>query len=159
MPTQKVSGFTSESVAALRRNGWPASVGMPGRNRPEYAQAPYSEFIPIEIDIKPGSDPNSINIKSKGRIPVAVLSTSSFDAASVDTDTVRFGRTGSEAQAVHSALEDIDADGDLDLILHFKIPETGIQCNEQVAYLTGRTLIGTEIEGSDSVKTTGCKLK
>jgi putative transposase len=37
MPTQKVAGFTSESVAALRRNGWPASVGMPGRNRPEYA--------------------------------------------------------------------------------------------------------------------------
>jgi len=39
MPPQKVAGFTSESVAALRRNGWPASVGMPGRNRPEYTVA------------------------------------------------------------------------------------------------------------------------
>lgn len=122
-----------------------------------WLQAPYSEFIPIEIDIKPGSDPNSINIKSKGRIPVAILSTSSFDAASVNTDTVRFGRTGSEASAVHSALVDIDADGNLDLILHFKRTETGIQCGDQVAYLKGRTLIGTEIEGSDSVKITGCK--
>ena len=122
-----------------------------------WLQAPYSEFIPIQIDIKPGSDPNSINIKSKGRIPVAVLSTPSFDAVSVDTETVRFGRTGSEAPAVHSALEDIDADGDLDLIFHFKREETGIQCGDSVAYLTGKTFSNESFEGSDTVKITGCK--
>jgi len=124
-----------------------------------WLKAPYSECIPIEIDIKPGSDPNSINIKSKGRIPVAVLTTPSFDAASVDTETVRFGRTGSEAPAVHSALEDIDADGDLYLILHFKREETGIQCGDNAAYLTGKTFSNESLEGSDTVKIKGCKKK
>jgi len=83
--------------------------------------------------------------------------TPSFNASSVDPETVRFGRTGIEAQPVHFA--DVDADSDLDLILHFKRAETGIQCGDQVAYLTGGTLIGKEIEGSDTVKTTGCKQK
>ena len=45
MPPQKVAGFTSEYMAALRRNGWPASVGMPGRNPPEYAY--FSRYMAI----------------------------------------------------------------------------------------------------------------
>lgn len=39
--------------------------------------------ITVDIDIKPGSDPNSINLKSKGVIPVAILTTDDFDAADV----------------------------------------------------------------------------
>ena len=44
--------------------------------------------VEVEIDIKPGSDPNSINLKSKGVVPVAVLTTDDFDASDVDPDTV-----------------------------------------------------------------------
>ena len=33
----------------------------------------------VGIDIKPGSFPNSINLKGKGVIPVAILSTTTFD--------------------------------------------------------------------------------
>lgn len=33
----KVAGFTSESVAAFRRNGWPTCVGISGRLGSEYA--------------------------------------------------------------------------------------------------------------------------
>ena len=35
--------------------------------------------ITVEIDIKPGSDPNSINPRSKVKIPVAIFTTSPFD--------------------------------------------------------------------------------
>ncbi len=31
--------------------------------------SPFQPFITVGIDIKPGSDPNSINMKSKGTIP------------------------------------------------------------------------------------------
>ena len=44
--------------------------------------------ITVAIDIKPGSFPNSINPKSRGVIPVAILTTDSFDATTVDSTTV-----------------------------------------------------------------------
>ncbi len=52
----------------------------------------FTTAIPVTIDIKPGSDPNSINPKSKGKIPVAILSTQDFDAPQmVDKDSLTFG--------------------------------------------------------------------
>lgn len=119
--------------------------------------------ITVIIDIKPGSFPNSINPKSKGVIPVAILTTDAsdntnpFDASSVDVKTVRFGKTGTEAAPIQSALEDVDGDGDLDRILHFKTQDTGIQCGDTSASLTGVTLDGQTIKSSDSINTVGCK--
>lgn len=90
-----------------------------------------------DIDIKPGSDPNSINVKSAGVIPVAILTTPSFDATSVDRFNVRFGRTGTEARYVLSHLEDVDGDGDVDVITHFSVQDTGIQAGDTQAALSG----------------------
>lgn len=109
--------------------------------------------LPISIDIKPGSFPNSINPNSKGVIPVAILTTSNFDTSTVDASTVKFG----SAQAVKSSIEDVDNDGDLDMILHFNTETTGIACGQTSAILTGQTLDGIPIEGSDSIKTASCK--
>jgi len=112
--------------------------------------------LPV-IDIKPGSFPNSINPRSKGVIPVAILTTNSFDATAVDPTTVLFGPTGTEAASVHSALEDVDGDGDTDMILHFKTQDTGVVCGDTSASFTGETFGGQAIEGSDSIKTVGCQ--
>ena len=62
----------------------------------------------VDIDIKPGSDPNSINLKSKGVVPVAVLTTPDFDAATVDPATVEFAG----ASPVRWTMEDVDGDTD-----------------------------------------------
>ena len=113
--------------------------------------------MPVQIDIKPGSFPNSINPRSRGKIPVAILTTDSFDATTASPNTVRFGPTGTEAAPVHSALADVDGDGDIDLILHFKTQATGIKCGDVSALLTGETFGGQAIEGSDSIRTVGCK--
>ena len=96
-----------------------------------------SVTITVAIGIKPGSFPNSINPSSQGEIPVAILTTGTFDATTVDPTTVRFGRTGTEAAPVHAALEDVDGDGDIDLILQFNTQDTGIEigrasCRERV---------------------------
>ena len=103
--------------------------------------------IPVEVDIKPGSDPNSINLKSKGVVPVAVLTTDDFDAGTVAPDTVEFAG----ASPKRWTMEDVDGDGDEDLLLHFKTQELNLAEDSTEATLTGETLDGVQIEGTDTV--------
>jgi hypothetical protein len=90
------------------------------------------------IDIKPGSDPNSINLGAKGMVPVAVLTTDYFDARTVDPDTVLFAG----ALPLRWAREDVDGDGDTDLLFHFKTQELELDENSVEAFLTGYTFGG-----------------
>ncbi|MCK4564225.1 MAG: hypothetical protein KAU94_06105, partial [Verrucomicrobia bacterium] len=103
--------------------------------------------LDVEIDIKPGSDTNPINLKSKGRCPVAVLTTEEFDAAEVDPATVRFAG----ASPAHYALEDADADSDLDLILHFKTQELDLADDSTEVFLIGQTYDEQFLVGADTV--------
>jgi hypothetical protein len=113
--------------------------------------------LTVALDIKPNSFSNSINPRNRGVIPVAILTDGVFDASTVNPTTVRFGINGNETAAAHYALEDVDGDGQLDLILHFKTQATGIVCGTTAAVLTGNTFDGQTIRGTDSVNPVGCK--
>jgi len=113
--------------------------------------------IEVSIDVKPGDQPNSLQPNSNGRIPVAILTTDSFAANSVDPSTVLFGPTGTEASSAQSALEDVDGDGDTDLILHFRTQDAAIHCGDTTLLLVGTTSTGRVVVGSDYVTTVGCK--
>jgi hypothetical protein len=54
-------------------------------------------------------------------------------------------------------MEDVNGDGRLDMILQFSVQDTGIQCGMTSASLTGKTVSGQPIKGSDSINTVGCK--
>lgn len=110
----------------------------------------------VSLDIKPGNDVNSINPRNNGAIPVALLSYEGFNAATVDPLTVRFGLDGAAEAHGWGHIEDVDGDGDLDLMLHFRTQETGIQCGDTSVTLDGQTFNGMLITGSDSINTVGC---
>jgi hypothetical protein len=102
----------------------------------------------VDIDIKPCSDPNSINLKSKGVVPVAVLTSESFDASTVDPVTVLFAG----ASPLRWTMEDVDLDGDMDLLFHFKTRELNLDPSSYEATLAGFTFGGAPILGTDSVR-------
>ncbi len=109
--------------------------------------------VSINIDIKPGSYPNSINLGSNGVIPVSILGLESFDVSLVDPSTVVFGPAG--ANMAHSnahLLEDVNDDGFIDMILHFRTQETGIQPEDTIACLAGELFDGRSIENCGSIR-------
>jgi len=105
----------------------------------------------VSIDIKPGSYPNSINLKSKGEIPVAILSTKDFDATTVDGETVRFGPGEAEPDHGSGHLEDVNGDSLVDWLGHFRTQETGLSAGDTEAYIKGKTQDGDDLFGTDSV--------
>ncbi|MEJ2696853.1 MAG: hypothetical protein P8013_09410 [Candidatus Sulfobium sp.] len=119
---------------------------------------PYTPELGAVIDIKPGSDVNRINLKSRGVVPVAVLTTDDFNATDIDPQSVIFAG----AYAVRWQIEDVDGDGDDDILFHFRTQDLNIDDfttagltvsvpGSAAAVLTGGTFEGIPFSGSDSV--------
>ena len=117
------------------------------------------QIVQVVIDIKPYSDPNSLNPGSRGVIPVAILTTDTFDALQVDVDSVTFGPMLASERHGRSHIQDVDGDGDPDIVFHFGTRQTGIECGDLDAELTGETFEGQSVTGKDNIKTVGCKNK
>ena len=125
------------------------AVLVGGLVSPQLAYA-NAEVRLIDIDIKPGSDPNSINSKSMGLVPVAILGSDDFDVTEVNIATVTFGPDG--ASPVHGGhLEDVNGDGLTDLVVHFVQKDTGLSDSDTEAVLDGFLLNGIHFCGMDDV--------
>jgi parallel beta-helix repeat protein len=110
-------------------------------------------IVEVTIDIKPGSDPNSINLCSHGVVPIAILSGDGFDATTVDPSTVEFAGASIRVKgkgALQYSLEDVDGDGDLDLVAQISVENLDLDGGSTTATVSG--LAGdVPFEGTDSV--------
>jgi hypothetical protein len=118
----------------------------------------------VPIDIKPGGFPNSVNcLNEHGVVPVAILTTEDFDATTVDHTTVTFEEAGETHVNKKSGEprrheEDVDGDGDTDLVFHFRLGDTDLTCDSTEGTLIGETFDGDAIEGSDAIRMVGERL-
>jgi uncharacterized repeat protein (TIGR01451 family) len=114
-------------------------------------------FLPVIVDISPGSAINPLNLSKKGVVTVAIISTAEFDATSLAIATACFGDSGDPAQrncteehgTTHVA--DADKDKDDDLLFHYSVLETGIDLGDATACLRGTTEDGNGFYGCDAV--------
>jgi len=121
------------------------------------------EQLRVEVDVKPGSFPNPINPDQSGTTPVAVLSTAEFDApASISPETLMFGRTDSEDSLAYRGktgtrpqvgYEDVNGDGQVDVVAHFLTALCGFVDGDSTGYLKAETVDGLGVFGSDSIHT------
>ncbi len=120
--------------------------------------------ILILLKLTQGEGPRNINLKSHGKIAVAVLSVvDGFDATTIDPATVTLG-DGSDPDArvagnKHGKLmvswPDLDEDGLQDALFHFNtqdlVEEAGLTVATTELVLRGMTTGGVEFSGSDAV--------
>jgi glyoxylase-like metal-dependent hydrolase (beta-lactamase superfamily II) len=145
-PTITVEGWSDEVGEHTMTITATDFAGNIGSSSVTYTVNPL--IIQVTIDIKPGSKPNSINLRSKGVVPVAVLSTNEFDARALNPETVLFSASAPKKWKQ----EDIDGDGDIDLIFHFDTQKLNLTASSIEATLTGQTIDDQEITGTDSVR-------
>jgi hypothetical protein len=121
----------------------------------QYAVSPASSVMPVAIDVKPGSDENPIQLGARGKIPVAILGSESFDARAVDASAAVFA--GAHVQrrpngTLMASIEDVDGDGWLDMVLHFAVEDLNLAADATSATLEGRTCDGQLFTGNDRVR-------
>ena len=119
--------------------------------------------LDILLKLTQGEGPRNINLKSQGKIAVAVLSVvDGFDATTIDPSTVTLG-DGSDPDAPvagnkHGKLmvswPDLDEDGLQDALFHFNtqdLVEAGLMVGTTELVLRGTTTGAVEFSGSDAV--------
>ncbi len=111
---------------------------------------------PVDIDIKPGSFPNSINLASAGVVPVAILSSPTFDATQVDPATVTLAGAAvkliGKGSKYSCSAQDVNSDGLTDLVCHVETAQFLIEPGDSVAVLEGQTFSGLRIRGENSIQ-------
>jgi len=118
-------------------------------------QGPVATTLTANIIIKPGDiQPVTINPKSSGKTPVAILSDATWSAlGNVDTTSLTFGETGDEKSfASCGAPIDVNGDGFLDLVCQFFTQRTGFKAGDTTGKLKGKTLGGIALQGTGPVR-------
>lgn len=129
---------------------------------PELVEPSFSEstFVPVptrvvNIDIKPGSESNCINIDGHGVIPVAILGSSVFDVTAINPSSLKFGGLAvgiRGRRGPQCGIEFANADQHLDLVCHFEDdPSNWSIGGDSIASVYGSLFDGRQITGSDSI--------
>jgi len=122
-----------------------------------------STSIEVQIDIKPGSYPNSVNINGNGVIPVAVLGSADFDVTQIELydETLPLTFNGLAVRVKGNgqpqcSIDDVSGpegvpDGFDDLVCQFVDDTEQWLEGDDIAEITGFLVDGTPFAGSDEI--------
>ncbi len=114
------------------------------------------EVTDIEIEVKPDSDVNPLNLNGNGVVPIALIGSANLDVTQIDVSTVTAGATGVEASPVHGGhIEDVNGDGIDDIVFHFREGDLEIigSAKQVVAlFLNAAGTDGEPLSGQDEVR-------
>src|SRR5205085_4593374 len=141
-------------------NVWVGSVSSPPSTLTVAGPVPRDNLPPPEslmvpIDIKPGAFPNSINLGSNGVVPVAILSTATFDARQVDPASVTLAGAHVKVKGkgtYQASIQDVNGDGRPDLVVQVSTQALELTAGDTRAFLQAKTFGGLSIVGSDSIR-------
>lgn len=108
------------------------------------------------LDVKPTINADKTNAaKSRGTIPVVILSSATFDPTKIDRATLRFGRLGAETAPVKcDPPTDKNRDGKKDLTCHFDAVASGFVTTDVLARATGTLIGGVGFLATGPIRTT-----
>ena len=113
----------------------------------------------VTVDVKPGNNPATINLKIEKVITVAILGGDKVDVTSIDTtlSTLKFGHssTATPATAEKVSISDVNKDGIKDLVVQFKLSKTNLVSGDTMGCIVGKlksTSGGFSIEGCDAIR-------
>lgn len=109
--------------------------------------------VVVGVDIMPGGNPNMINLRAQGTLPVAILGSAEFNVATVDPATVTLAGAGvvMRKNGPMASMDDVNGDGSVDLVVHVARKDLKLQVGDTEAVLEGKTYDGLAIRGTDSV--------
>jgi hypothetical protein len=109
-------------------------------------------FKAVDIDIYPNRTPNRVFLSRNYTLYVAVLGGADFDVTTLNSSTVKFGKTGTEASPMRPPMiRDLNGDGKPDAMYGFRTFDCNFALGDMQGWLKGSTASGTPVEGSDSV--------
>lgn len=151
--TDLPQGWNCYSAVDINNAG---QIAVDASNPDGYERALVLTPIPTEvgIDIEPGDPHNTINARSHGVLPVAILAGDGFTAASLVPETVVLA--GAAPRSWKTDL-DINNDGRNDVLLLFRTDDLRLSNGESELVLKGRTFDGWWIEGIDEVRVHGVR--
>lgn len=123
---------------------------------------PTPDETEVQIDIKPGSFDNAINLSAAGSLPMAILSSSTFDATTVDSETIKLAGAGVRVVGKGNKLlcnyVDVNNDGLIDIKCNIENQAMSlIEPGDSEAHMQAWTFPDasgkkTKIKGHDRIK-------
>ena len=108
-----------------------------------------------DLDVLPGDPANVVYPNKTGKLPVAVLSSATFDATQVDPATLRFG-VGQATPTAPPVVANVDGQYGADTTARFQVFQSGIACNDTDVSLSGETYGGEQFIAEDAIDATQC---
>ncbi|KKM77705.1 hypothetical protein LCGC14_1367330 [marine sediment metagenome] len=112
----------------------------------------------VSVDVMPREPSNTIDLRGKGLLPVAILGSETFDVRDVDPASLEFeggipkqrGKSGKVG-----TFQDINKDSFPDLVVRFGLADLDLESSTKHVELAGRLMDGTEFFGMDIITISG----